>query len=218
MKIRLPAFIIALLILPACTQLGLSPMEQMISPSSETNPLEESASSASSSMLPIADSDEAVSSSSDASVTVVEQHVLTGGLLQTGSASAPLTLIVFTNASCTYCREFQDSFVPRLSADFVAAGKLRIVTLHFPLQKYRESNDTASLAICTALHPDFTAVKLKDCLKSAAVKTMLTGQKIIADALGVKVLPTFFLNGEKMTGLPAYADLRGAIEAAASQQ
>lgn len=216
MKIRLP-LVVALLMLSACTQLTEWPMQQPETPSSQATSAGKS-SDAASSVIPVADSDEAVSSSSNASLTAVEQHVLTGGLLEIGAPSAPLTLVVFTNASCLYCREFQETFVPRLTADFVSKGELRIVTLYFPLQKYRDSAESAALSICSVLHPAITPLKLKECSKSTAVRTMLASQKIIADALGVKVLPTFFLNGEKMTGLPQYADLRGAIETAASQQ
>ncbi|MBI5155807.1 thioredoxin domain-containing protein [Candidatus Peregrinibacteria bacterium] len=216
MKIRLP-FVAALLILPACTQLAVWPLQEMNNPSSQATSATQS-SDAVSSAIPVADSDEMGSSSLSTSLATTEQRVLTGGLLEIGPPSAPLTLIVFTNESCSYCKEFQDTFIPRLVADFAERGELRIVTFHFPLQKYRDSAETAATAICNVLHLHLTPLKLKECVKSPAMRTMLTSQKIIADALGVRVLPTFFLNGEKMTGLPAYADLRGAIEAAASQQ
>ncbi len=216
MKIRLP-FITALLVLSACTQLAAWPVRQSNNPSSQVTSAAQSA-DAVSSAIPVADSDEAGSSSSNASLAAAEQRVLTGGLLEIGSPSAPLTLVVFTNESCSYCKEFQDAFVPRLVADFAEKGELRIVTFHFPLLKYRDSAESAATAICHVLHANPTPLKLKECVKSSAMRTMLTSQKIVADALGVKVLPTFFLNGEKMVGLPTYADLRGAIEAAASAQ
>ncbi|MDD5751120.1 MAG: thioredoxin domain-containing protein, partial [Candidatus Peribacteraceae bacterium] len=56
--------------------------------------------------------------------------------------------------------------------------------------------------------------KFDECLQDPATDALLAAQKTWAQSLSVSVVPVFFLNGEKMIGLPYYPDLRGKIEEA----
>lgn len=175
---------------------------------------------------------------------VLTQRLLTGGLLEIGPASAPVTLLVFTNTSCSYCREFEQTYVQRLLTEQTGSGKLRIVTTPFALRKYPESEDAARMLLCaarqnkghdmlkflfengagkSALARGIKELSLDEkmiglCLADAGTSAMIATQATLADALDVTLVPTFFLNGERTVGLPTYADLRGMIESALTTQ
>lgn len=168
------------------------------------------------------------------------ERFLPTGVLEIGDAAAPLTLLVFTEHHCTYCRQFLSEIFPRLKTDFFEQGTLKLQIAMLPLQKYQKSTDASLGFLCSAAqgsglamhdtlfrNPNKSkeaihsyAVDLKmdtallgDCMKSARAATLLEGQQTWAQSLGVDVVPTFFLNGEKFIGLPYYPDLKGRIEA-----
>ena len=169
---------------------------------------------------------------------VVRQRLLTGGLLEMGEPTAPVSLLLFTNHFCSYCREFHETYLPRLLSEYMQAGKLRVVTVPFSLKKYPESATAAITFLCGAQQGKgremndllfqgsmsnvgvqkrladlgLDAKKLQECLRGPDAEQILVAQKNMADALGVTLVPTFFLNGEKTVGLPTYADLRGMID------
>ncbi|MDO8468707.1 MAG: thioredoxin domain-containing protein [Candidatus Peribacter sp.] len=166
------------------------------------------------------------------------EHMLSTGVLEVGKREAPLTLLMFTEHHCSYCRQFLFEIFPRLKTDFLETGTLKLQIAMLPLQKYQASNDASLGFICSAAqgkglvmhdtlfrNPNKSkaailsyAVDLKldtalldDCMKSARTKAMLEGQQTWAQSLGVDVVPAFFLNGEKFLGLPYYPDLKGRI-------
>ena len=169
------------------------------------------------------------------------ERFLPTGVLEIGNTQAPLTLLIFTEHHCSYCRQFLFEIFPRLKTDFLDPGTLKLQIAMLPLQKYQESADASLGFICSAAqgqglvmhdvlfrNPNKSkaailsyAVDLKldtalldDCMKSARTKALLEGQQTWAQSLSVDVVPTFFLNGEKFIGLPYYPDLKGRIEAA----
>lgn len=226
-----------LLLLAAC----IAPLPPPSSAPQEASSPSIASSSVSSAIAVEGDAPE--SSSSSSAGADLHQRFLTGGLLEIGEPGAPLSLLLFTNHFCNYCKEFHETFLPRLLTEYVAPGKLRIITLPFPLKKYPESDTAAITLLCAAaqgkgweMHDllfqgslttsalqkrltdlGLSTKKLQECLKGSATAQKLITQKNMADALGVAFVPTFFLNGEKMVGLPTYAEVRGAIEAALNE-
>ncbi|MDD5102888.1 MAG: thioredoxin domain-containing protein [Candidatus Peribacteraceae bacterium] len=166
------------------------------------------------------------------------ERMLPTGVLEVGKLEAPLTLLIFTEHHCSYCRQFLFEIFPRLKTDFLEQGTVKIQIAMLPLQKYQKSTDASLGFICSAAqgkglvmhdvlfrNPNKSreailsyAVDLKlstalldDCMKSARTKALLEGQQTWAQSLGVDVVPSFFLNGEKFIGLPYYPDLKGRI-------
>ncbi|OIO55767.1 hypothetical protein AUJ46_00530 [Candidatus Peregrinibacteria bacterium CG1_02_54_53] len=167
------------------------------------------------------------------------EHSLPTGALEIGNPQAPLTLLVFTEHHCSYCRQFLFEIFPRLKTDFIEAGTLKLQIAMLPLQKYRKSNEASLGFICSAgqgkglaMHDalfrnpnkskeailsyatdlKLDTAALSECMKSGQTAALLAAQQSWAQSLGVDVVPTFFLNGEKFIGLPYYPDLRGRIE------
>lgn len=166
------------------------------------------------------------------------ERMLETGVLEIGNPQAPMTLLLFTEHHCGYCRQFLFEIYPRIKTDFLEAGTLKLQIAMLPLQKYQQSTDASLGFICSAAqgkgltmhdalfrNPNKSreailsyAVDLKlstalldDCMKSARTKMLLEAQQTWAQSLRVDVVPTFFLNGEKFIGLPYYPDIKGRI-------
>ena len=167
------------------------------------------------------------------------ERLMGNGTLDIGKQDAPLTLLVFTEHHCNYCEEFNSEHLVRLTSDFVQSGKLRIELTGFPLQKYPQSENAAKAVLCAAqqnnglamnnmlfgrIYKDPASSKnyakelemdtdiFEECMGKEETSNVLLRQKEWANSLGVQYVPTFFLNGKKLVGLPYYADLRGQIE------
>ena len=116
---------------------------------------------------------------------IEEPTTSTGSVLENiqEHTDAPLTLLVFTHPHCTYCKEFEEQYLPKLTEDFVRPGFLHIERRLFPLQKY------------------------------ASLEIEIPEQDIaLAKTLHITRVPTFFLNGEKEVGLPRWPEMRGWID------
>ena len=51
-----------------------------------------------------------------------------------GDKNAPITLYEFSSLGCSHCADFHLNILPKLEADFVSNGKLRVVFVNFPLE------------------------------------------------------------------------------------
>jgi protein-disulfide isomerase len=168
-----------------------------------------------------------------------------GTTLSTGKTNTSLTLLVFTNQSCAYCREFHDALLPRLKEDFVDKDLLRLDIAILSIAKYPSSGmETAALfcamrqgkswemhealfSLTNRTRKDIVAaakslklnVKEFDaCLDAPGAAAFVESQSSLAKTLNVTLVPTLFLNDEKLVGLPSYTDLRGWIEGATTQR
>jgi protein-disulfide isomerase len=67
-----------------------------------------------------------------------------------GRASAPLTMVEFTDYQCPYCRRFQAEVWPRLKHDYIDTGKLRYIARDLPLPFHAAAGPAAEAAHCAA--------------------------------------------------------------------
>ncbi len=65
---------------------------------------------------------------------------------QAGSPNAPVTLEVYTDYECPACARLYKDTIPMLMADYVAAGKIRIVHRDYPLAIHAYSKMAARYA------------------------------------------------------------------------
>jgi protein-disulfide isomerase len=63
-----------------------------------------------------------------------------------GWKGAPITMEVFSDYQCPYCRAFYDSTVRQLLANYVASGKVYLIHRDFPLVIHRYSGEAARWA------------------------------------------------------------------------
>lgn len=65
-----------------------------------------------------------------------------------GRASAPLTVVEFTDYQCPYCRRFQAEVFPRLEREYIDTGKLRYIARDLPLEIHAAAVPAAEAAHC----------------------------------------------------------------------
>ena len=65
-----------------------------------------------------------------------------------GSATAPLTMVEFTDYQCPYCRRFQAEVWPKLKRDYIDTGKLRYLARDLPLEFHAMATSAAEAAHC----------------------------------------------------------------------
>src|SRR5205823_5386152 len=64
---------------------------------------------------------------------------ITKNFKESGSASAPITLEVYTDYECPACRDLYLNTLPPLQTDFVATGKVRLIHRDYPLPQHQYS-------------------------------------------------------------------------------
>lgn len=177
--------------------------------------------------------------SSSASGAVVRRAV-SGSLLQIGDPHSPHTLLVFTNESCAYCRDFWNARVPLLQQDFVKSGLLQLHIAILPIGKYPASVaetegifcaqkqgkgsemhdalfDVSSHSVETVI-AEAKLLKLDkdlfhECLFSDEAKSAADGQRALAEKLHVTLVPTLILDGTTSVGLMDASDFLSWIKA-----
>jgi protein-disulfide isomerase len=81
---------------------------------------------------------------------------VTGDWHALGAASAPLTLVEFTDYECPLCRAFHDETFARLKTKYIETGKLRFVSRDQPLPEHHpHAMDAAHAARCAGDHGKF---------------------------------------------------------------
>jgi protein-disulfide isomerase len=70
------------------------------------------------------------------------------GELALGRATAPLTMVEFTDYQCPYCRRFQAEVWPKLKRDYIDTGKLRYIARDLPLGFHAAAAPAAEAAHC----------------------------------------------------------------------
>jgi protein-disulfide isomerase len=65
-----------------------------------------------------------------------------------GSATAPLTMVEFTDYQCPYCRRFQAEVWPKLKRNYIDTGKLRFIARDLPLEIHAAAAPAAEAAHC----------------------------------------------------------------------
>lgn len=76
-----------------------------------------------------------------------------------GTKSAPITMEVFSDYQCPYCRAFYDTTLRQLIATYVATGKVYLIHRDFPLTMHRYSGEAARWANACAEIGQFESVE-----------------------------------------------------------
>jgi protein-disulfide isomerase len=84
-------------------------------------------------------------------------RLVSGALLTSGSSSAPMKLVVFSDFECPYCKQFADVVASLRPAE---RAQLQIVYHQFPLNTHPWASDAAQISTCAALQDTSTFWKL----------------------------------------------------------
>lgn len=164
------------------------------------------------------------------------EALLSTGLLQIGSATAPHTLLLFVTPGSPYSQEYVTELLPQAEAEAVRTGQLNVSVAFIPFRKYPQTAAATAELICAAKqgkgqamlsaimqHPaalsaadtaPVDAKALTACVSDPATQTLAAMHASLASSLNVTLVPTAFLDGQKQTGLPEWTDLQGWINRA----
>ena len=169
---------------------------------------------------------------------VYRAAVATDGFPTRGSATAPVTIVEFSDFHCPYCRLTQSALAEVLSK---YAGKVKLVYRHFPLDGlHPDARKAAEAAHCAADQGKFweyqdrlfggnsdgspAALKalaeaigldvavFQQCLGSGKQRQAVQRDVEEGTRLGVTATPTFFINGRMLVGGQSVEALARVIE------
>lgn len=161
-----------------------------------------------------------------------------------GDPNAPVLIEEFSDANCSYCRQFHEDTLPQVISDYVATGKVRFVYYQFPFIS-PESTAAAVAATCAAEQNMFwpyqaivfanqdgpgsyTANRLeafaeslkldmeafKECVRDGDAEEVVREGFLRGNAAGVDSTPSFLINGVLTVGASAFSGFSASIEAA----
>jgi protein-disulfide isomerase len=158
-----------------------------------------------------------------------------------GPQDAAVTIIEFSDFECPYCRRVQPT-LKRLLKEY--EGKIRLVFRDFPLSFHKNAQKAAEAAQCAAEQDQFwpyhdklfeqNALATSDLKKYASELSLNTdqfntcldsgkyGQEVSNDmkdgqAAGVSATPSFFVNGQPLSGAVPYERFQALVEDALAQ-
>ncbi len=155
-----------------------------------------------------------------------------------GAADAKVTIIEFSDFECPYCRRVQPT-LKRLLKEY--EGQVRLVFRDFPLSFHKNAHKAAEAAQCagdqgkfwpyhdklfeqTALAPadlkkyagemELDLDKFSACLDSGKYTQEVEKDMQDGQAVGVNSTPSFFVNGQPLSGAVPYERFQELVEAA----
>ncbi|TXH07804.1 MAG: hypothetical protein E6Q06_01485 [Candidatus Moraniibacteriota bacterium] len=164
-----------------------------------------------------------------------------------GSRDAPVTLVVFSDFQCQYCREYHEAY-KRLLSEY--GDRVRIVWKHFPLPIHREAPRAAEAAQCAAAQGHFMAYadilfgkqsewgkpggerrfkeyawRVRDLDARAfgrCIDEKQSAEKVsldigLAEDFFIESAPATFVNREFVSGAAPYADLKTLVDTALAE-
>lgn len=101
--------------------------------------------------------------------TRLKTALYTNGDPVLGRDDAPLTIIVFSDYECPYCKRFHDEVLPELKNEYIQKGIVRLIHKDLPLPFHINADLSARVARCSAENQEYWMIyselfKGQDCL------------------------------------------------------
>ncbi|WP_089176495.1 DsbA family protein [Bosea sp. AS-1] len=159
-----------------------------------------------------------------------------------GPADAKVTVIEYASMTCSHCAHFHETTWPELKKKYIDTGKIRFSLREFPLDplamagfmlarcngndKYYPMTDLLfsqqknwafvdkPVDALSALvkQGGFTQESFEACLKRQDIYDAITQVKDGGAKAGVDATPTFFVNGQKVSGAVSIAEFDKVLE------
>jgi protein-disulfide isomerase len=165
------------------------------------------------------------------------QQINPGKSPRKGREDAPVTLVVFTDFECIYCSTWAET-LDTMRETF--PDDIKIVFKNYPLAYHNQAELAATAALAAGeqgkfwemhdlLYKNRTALTREDLLsyakqlkldhsqfekslESTEIKKQLLQDKTQGQTLGVRNIPTTFINGRSLSGSPPPSYIKGVIE------
>ncbi|MEJ2549720.1 MAG: DsbA family protein [Anaerolineales bacterium] len=160
-----------------------------------------------------------------------------------GSPDAPVVIEDYSDFLCSHCRDFDQSTLPQIIANYVSTGQVRIEFRQFPILG-SGSTVAANASLCAAEQnrfwqytdllfanqtaANFSSARLiafaeslnldrdqfSSCLDEGRYNTRVDAEFTAGRDRGVNSTPTFFINGQELVGAAPYVDFQQVIDSA----
>jgi protein-disulfide isomerase len=159
-----------------------------------------------------------------------------------GDATAPVTIVEFSDFQCPYCGKFATETEPQIIKDYVDTGKVKLIFMDFPLSFHENAKPAAIAAECATQQGKFWDFhtklfenqqtlsadsyeawakelgldmdKFDTCLTTNETETIVAKDLTDGLAAGVQGTPTLFIGNDK----DGYIIVVGALPYEAFQQ
>ncbi|AOF93070.1 DsbA family protein [Sinorhizobium sp. RAC02] len=159
-----------------------------------------------------------------------------------GRDDAPVTVIEYASMTCGHCANFHLNVWPAFKAEFVDTGKVRFILREFPFDprstaafmlarcmgddkwyptvdllfrnqpRWARVEDGKAGFLSVLSMTGLKEVDLEACLGDQALLDKVNAVAARGQELGVDSTPTFFINGQKYTGVMPIEQMRSIIE------
>lgn len=158
-----------------------------------------------------------------------------------GDPSAPITMYEFSDFECPFCGKYAIEIFPKIKKEYVDSGKLKIVFKNFPLEQIHKNAKLAAEAsecafeqgkfweykdllfknqeklgrddlINYAKNLNLNIKQFTQCLDSKKYETEVNSDLQEGIQAGVSGTPTFFIEGEKISGALPFEEFKKVID------
>lgn len=159
-----------------------------------------------------------------------------------GEANAPVTMIVFGDYQCPFCKNQADGVERQLREEYVKTGKLKIAFKHFPLENIHPQARPAAIAATCALAQNkfweyhdalyekqatladinfanlaqslgLNRTTFESCIKDPKISESVTKDLEEGIALGIRGTPASFVDNVYIEGAYPYKSFKEIIDA-----
>ena len=105
-----------------------------------------------------------------------------------GNASAPITIVKFSDFECSYCRRFHEIVFPQLKSQYIDTGLVRFVHKDLPLTHHTHALQAAAAARCAGEQDRYWdlysgLLKQQNCLDCKGVLAIAAEEELNTTAL-----------------------------------
>ncbi len=159
-----------------------------------------------------------------------------------GSPDAKVTIVEYSSMTCGHCGKFATTVFPDLKKKYIDTNKVRFISREFPLDNLAAAasmltrcidkskafdmtetlfatqdkwigNEPLPKLLEVAKQAGFTKDSFETCLKDQKLlDQLISARKVAGEKFQINATPTFFINGQRLTGGYQLSDFANAID------
>lgn len=164
-----------------------------------------------------------------------------------GDKNAKLTIILFQDYDCPYCRKFYNKAYQNLKTDYIDTGKVNIILKTVPIiQTHKNAYNTSMTVLCAneqnktdLIHNylienkitnfdktlssileinDINTTKFNECIQNQKYNHQIAKDIELFEMFKIKTIPTLIIGNQKIEGIKPYFIIQRAIQKELSKE